>query len=45
MNTHVSVSNIRADVSKMREEVRGQVRSVRPNLIHPVESSRRLTVC
>jgi len=32
MNTHVTVSDIRHDVSKIREEIGGQVRSVSANL-------------
>ena len=36
MNTHVAVSDIRHDVSKIREEISGQIRSVSTTRIQPI---------
>ena len=44
MNIHVTVSDIRHDISKMREEIGGQVPSVSMNLILSIDNRRVLTV-
>ena len=44
MNTLVTVTDIRNDVSKIREEIRGQVLSVSASWIQPIESKRVLIV-
>ena len=44
MNTHVTVSGIRLDVSKIREEMGGQVRSVSSSSTQPIGDRRILTV-
>jgi hypothetical protein len=44
MNTHVTVSDIRDDVSKIREEIGGQVRSVSVGRIQSVDDRRMLIV-
>ena len=44
MNTHVTVSDIRDDVSKIREDIGGQVRSVSVSHIQFVDDRRMLTV-
>ena len=43
MNTHVAVSDIRHDVSKIREEIGGNVRPVSVSLLQSVEDMRMLT--
>jgi len=43
VNVHVTVSDIRHDVSKIREEIGGQVHSVSAGCIQPIEN-RILTV-
>ena len=43
MNIHTKVSNIGDDVSKIREEVAGQIYPVSADLIHPIDK-RTLTV-
>ena len=44
MNTHVTVSGIRHDVSKIREEIGGQGRSVSLSYIRPIGNREILTV-
>ena len=44
MNTHVAVYDIRHDVSKIREEIGGQIRPVSTSRIRSVNSWRMLTV-
>ena len=44
MNTNIAVSDIRHEVSKIREEIGGQVRSVSVSHIQPVDGVRMLTV-
>ena len=44
MNTHVVVSDMRHDVSKIREEIGGQARSVSITRIQPIDDGRMLTV-
>ena len=44
MNTNITVSDMRHDVSKIREEISGQVRSVTVSHIQPTNSRRILTV-
>jgi hypothetical protein len=41
MNTNVTVSDIRDDLSKIRQEIGGQVRSVSSH-IHPVHKRKML---
>jgi precorrin-4 methylase len=45
MNIHVNVSDIRDDVSKIREGIDGQVQPVSAIYIQSVEDRRILTVC
>jgi len=42
VNTHVAVSDIRYDVSKIREEIGGHVRSVSASLTQPI--NRRMLI-
>ena len=44
MNTHVAVSDIRHDVSKIREEIGGQIRPVSTSHILAVDDNRMLTI-
>ena len=44
VNTHVTVSDIRHDVSKIREEIGGQVRSVSAGHIRSIDNRMILTV-
>ena len=44
MNTHVTVSGMRHDMSKIREEIGSQVRSVSANYIRSIGNRRILTV-
>ena len=43
MNTNVTVSDIREDVSKMRREIGGQFRSVSGCRVHPPDIGKVLT--
>ena len=43
MNTNIAVSDIRHDVSKIRNEIGSQVRSVSVSHIQPVDSMRMFT--
>ena len=42
MNTNVKISDIRDDVSKIRREICGQVRSVSSSRIDPVLDKKRM---
>ena len=44
VSAHVTMSGIRHDVSKIREEIGGQVRSVSASSIQPISNRRMLTV-
>ena len=44
MNTHVAVSDIRYDVSKIREEIGGQIRPVSTSHVLAVDNNRMLTI-
>ena len=44
VNTHVTVSDIRRDVSKIRKEIGNKVRSVSMSRILPINNKRMLTV-
>ena len=44
LNTHVTVSDIRHDMTKLREEVGGQARSVSMGRFQPNDNGRMLTV-
>jgi hypothetical protein len=44
VNTHVNLSGVRDDVSKIQEEINGQVRPVSASWIQSVEDRRMLTV-
>ena len=44
MNTHVAISDIRHDVSKIREEIGSQIRQVSTSRIRSVDNWRMLTV-
>ena len=44
INTHVAVSDIRQDVSKIREEICDQVRSVSTNRNQPIDGRGMLTI-